>query len=542
MTIINKGILDTEDLYERRLSNDWPVAQRIFTAEVVESTSNLYYTNARVQAYLDDNNVSGGGGTDLTGNTTTDLAEGDNLYYTNSRVLSYLASSDVSVLDLTVAGNLIVQGSTTSLESTSLVIEDKNIVLANGAVNAAAADGAGITIDGAAATITYNSSSDKFIFNKGLIGNVTGQVSYIGNHSINALSDVDITGVQTGYTLLWDGGKFTAELGANIDIQSILESAVANLDIDVSNLNINFANVSGQVSTISNWNTSNLAEGVNLYYTNARVLAHLAESNVSVKSITTTETGTPSITSTTSINLSANSSAGGAVVIQNSALRIKSYTTVDRANLTPSTGDVIYNTSDTSLQVYKGSAWSNVGSLSSLTGFDTDDLTEGSNLYYTNTRVQSYLDDQGYSAGGAGGTDLTGNTTTDLAEGNNLYYTNIRVQSYLNDEGYLRGNTYAITATQTILESNTLSYNLNANVSSEKAILVSVNGLVQIPVTDYTVNVSVLTFNSILPPDANIEIRYFGTEALNAGGLSLSPSSSVSSGSSGRSLVYSMIF
>lgn len=73
---------------------------------------------------------------------------------------------------LTVTGNFTVNGTTTTLNSTSLTIDDKNITLASGAANAAAANGAGITVDGASATLLYASSGDKFVFNKPL--DVTG--------------------------------------------------------------------------------------------------------------------------------------------------------------------------------------------------------------------------------------------------------------------------------------------------------------------------------------------------------------------------------
>ena len=48
MAIINKGILNSKTAYLRQLGNDWPTAQVVYTADILESTSNLYFTNARV--------------------------------------------------------------------------------------------------------------------------------------------------------------------------------------------------------------------------------------------------------------------------------------------------------------------------------------------------------------------------------------------------------------------------------------------------------------------------------------------------------------
>jgi len=67
-----------------------------------------------------------------------------------------------------IAGNLQVDGTTTTINSTTMEVDDLNLTLASGAANAAAANGAGITVDGASATITYNNSSDRWVFNKSL--------------------------------------------------------------------------------------------------------------------------------------------------------------------------------------------------------------------------------------------------------------------------------------------------------------------------------------------------------------------------------------
>ena len=69
---------------------------------------------------------------------------------------------------LTLGGNLVVNGTTTTINSTTLEIDDKNIVLASGAADGAAANGAGITIDGANATLTYDNADGNWLFNKTL--------------------------------------------------------------------------------------------------------------------------------------------------------------------------------------------------------------------------------------------------------------------------------------------------------------------------------------------------------------------------------------
>ena len=65
-----------------------------------------------------------------------------------------------------ILGNLQVEGTTTTINSATVSLNDKNLVLADSAANAAAADGAGITINGAAATILYKTVGDKWEVNK----------------------------------------------------------------------------------------------------------------------------------------------------------------------------------------------------------------------------------------------------------------------------------------------------------------------------------------------------------------------------------------
>ena len=77
--------------------------------------------------------------------------------------------------NVVISGNLTVSGTTTTVNSTTLDVADKNITIANGAADAAAANGAGLTVDGASATFNYASTGDKWTMNKPL--DVTGTVN-----------------------------------------------------------------------------------------------------------------------------------------------------------------------------------------------------------------------------------------------------------------------------------------------------------------------------------------------------------------------------
>ena len=112
----------------------------------------------------------------------------DNVTFNNVTVSGSLNSDDITAANISVAGNatitgnLTVQGTTTTINSTTLAVGDINIVLAKDAVTAAAANGAGLTVNGptTAATLTYSSADDRWNFNKSLnVGTVYGAL--VGN-------------------------------------------------------------------------------------------------------------------------------------------------------------------------------------------------------------------------------------------------------------------------------------------------------------------------------------------------------------------------
>ena len=89
-----------------------------------------------------------------------------------------------------IAGNLQVDGTTTTINSTTLDIDDKNIVLASGAADSSAANGGGITVEGANATILYTASTNSWDFNKAVVA---------PNISVNAITTTTISGEYLGF-------------------------------------------------------------------------------------------------------------------------------------------------------------------------------------------------------------------------------------------------------------------------------------------------------------------------------------------------------
>jgi hypothetical protein len=112
-----------------------------------------------------DVNVTSGtidGAITLTGSLVVDnlLIDGTEISTTEDTItINPNSDGAANTGTVIIAGNLQVDGTTTTLNSTTLTIDDKNIVLASGATTAAEADGAGITIDGANATFTFEDNS-----------------------------------------------------------------------------------------------------------------------------------------------------------------------------------------------------------------------------------------------------------------------------------------------------------------------------------------------------------------------------------------------
>lgn len=131
--------------------------------------------------------IQGDSGTDTValGTDTLDFEGGTGVAtsVTNNKVVFSIGqavgtTSNVTFNDVTVSGNLTVQGTTTIVNSTTVDIADKNITLAKNATTAAEADGGGITLAGAGATINYSSTSDRWVLNKNLeVSQVIGNAS-----------------------------------------------------------------------------------------------------------------------------------------------------------------------------------------------------------------------------------------------------------------------------------------------------------------------------------------------------------------------------
>ena len=224
------------------------------TSDLAEGT-NLYYTDARADARV---NAQTGSNLNLSNKTTSDLAEGSNLYYTDARVDTYVSGGSLSAIDvagnaqidgnLVVDGDLTVSGTQTIVNTETINLADNQIVLNSNFTGATPTEDGGIEIERGTQnnkTLVWDESDDKWTvgsetfvagtFEGNLTGNVTGTISTLSNHNTDSLSE--------GSSNLY----FTnARADARVNLQT-----GSNLDL-------------------SNKSTSDLSEGTNLYYTDAR--------------------------------------------------------------------------------------------------------------------------------------------------------------------------------------------------------------------------------------------------------------------------------
>lgn len=168
-----------------------------------------------------------------------------NVTFNNVTVDGTLTSNDITSANITVdgnatiTGNLIVQGTTTTISSTTLDVADLNITVANGAATSAAANGAGLSVGGANASFTYTSADDRWNLNKNLnVGTVYGALAgnattattlqtarSINGVAFNGSADITITAANPNALTIGDGlsgGSYTGGAATTIAVDSTI--------------------------------------------------------------------------------------------------------------------------------------------------------------------------------------------------------------------------------------------------------------------------------------------------------------------------------
>ena len=332
ITIGNQGQSTTSD----SIVVDTPIVNQIIsntdietTDDVPEGTSNLYYTDARVDArinqadiVLDDVYTDADFDARLATRTTDHLAEGSNLYYTNSRarsaigvsgdlsydsqtgVISYTTptfNSDVTSVN-SLTGAVVLNTDNINEGNNNLYYTDqrfdnkfssKSTTDLSEGTNLYYTDTRARLAISAGGDLSYNSST-------GVISYTTPPVSNAVN-SVNTQTGtvvLDTDDIAEGTTnLYYTDARVDAR--AQLKIDEILDSAPGSLDTlnelaaalgDDPNfattmtnnlaLKLNITDFDSTFDTrLATKSTTDISEGTNLYYTDARVDTHLNTAN-----------------------------------------------------------------------------------------------------------------------------------------------------------------------------------------------------------------------------------------------------------------------
>ena len=382
-----------------------------------DNSQTLSYLRNYIQVFL--NGILLDNGTDYTANTTTSIVlvnganSGDLLQI--SSFVKVLGSGDIAVDTFTP------NGSTAAFTLSTIPTSEENLT---------------IFIDGVyQEQSTYSVSSNTLTLDANPASGTTVEV-VIGTNNVTTANIADLTIT----------GDLTAAAGT-------FSGAITG------NLTGNASGSAGTATSLSNHNTGALTEGSNLYFTNERVDDRVGALIVGGTGITATyndAAGTLTLDGSAQYGdsdvgtyLTANSYATETYVgTQVSNLVASAPGALDTLNeLAAAIGDdasfstTITNSIATKLPLAGGTltgtlngttaSFSNTvtatngfignvtgnitgsaGTVSSISAHDTGDLSEGSNLYYTDARADARI---------------TAADTGDLSEGSNLYYTNERV-------------------------------------------------------------------------------------------------------------------
>jgi hypothetical protein len=232
MALINKGILDSRTAYLRQVGNDWPTAQVVYTADILESTSNLYFTNARVfnavtigtvpgDISVTGNLVANGliirniavSDSVLTGSTSannvvadaitaniwnrlysSNVIELNNLFYTNSRVISAVVPLLTTANVIETSSNLYFTNARTRAAFTAgrgiILMSDGTIKSSIGTetFNTAITGGQDYQVTSSMAGITFTSgvAGDRFILRSLNVTNVSDNTAYVSSNVLYA--------------------------------------------------------------------------------------------------------------------------------------------------------------------------------------------------------------------------------------------------------------------------------------------------------------------------------------------------------------------
>lgn len=276
------------------------------------------------------NGIKGGNGTDLDLKSDSDIA----LYAAGN---IWINQGTKLIFEGTIPDDFEAK-----LQATS-VTADRDIILPDASGTLALLQGNQEFIDGTqtftvSSTFSYPSFSAPVVINNDTGDTVALSINVVGN-DLDIINDngtfrlqsnnvevasIDGTGTVTATAFVGDGSGLTGISGSGSGITELLSDTTPQLG---GNLDLNGNDITGT-------------------------------GNININGdITSTSAGTPTLTSSTNINLQAGTGATDRVQVTQSPFKIASFTTAERDAKTSENGDMIYNSDTNKFQGFANGIW-----------------------------------------------------------------------------------------------------------------------------------------------------------------------------------------
>ena len=475
-TVTTLDISEGSNLYftnARVYANIYPL---LTTANVSEVT-NLYFTNARVYAAVTGNLATKANVEDLT---TANVVEVSNLYFTNARARQAITAANG--INYNTSTGLLTSGLQLQLVDTSNVA---TIVVANVNTIQFDSDSGFDVVDQAngIAKVQMNSTFKTW--------NVYGQANLVA-------TGLDVMRFVPGNNIVITTNaiaspqeiRFDADLSSKANVYDLTTANVTELNnLYFTNARV-YSNVT-QLGYITLSSLSGYATNAQLaeYSTNAQLALYATTANLALKA-NTVDLTTANVTELNNLYFT-NTRVYANVVelgyITSSSLN--SYATNAQLSLYATNSQLALYATNNQLSLYATTA--NLALKSNIVDLNTNNVVEGTNLYFTNNRVYSNVTQLGYitsaslngyatnSQLGSYATtsnlalkaNITDLTTDNVSELNNLFFTNARVYANVVNIGYATNDNVSLKAnvadltTSNVAEGTNLYYS-NARVQN----------------------------------------------------------------------------
>jgi len=227
-------------------------------------TGNLISSNvALTGGYIDDtpigaNTASTGAFTNVSlfGNLAINSGVESNSIATGALVIT--GGAGISG-NLFIGGNLTVLGNTTTINTESLNVEDLNITVAANATSGSEANGAGLTVAGANATLTYVAVLDSWQVNKNLYGiDTTMVVANITTANITTVNTptINVTTLNVTLANVITGNIDTLNT-ANGNVTTLVASNFSSPNAVITGGSVNATSIGATTPATGNFTTAN---------------------------------------------------------------------------------------------------------------------------------------------------------------------------------------------------------------------------------------------------------------------------------------------